>query len=165
MGDASDNIPGVEGIGEKMAKKLLAEYQTCQGVYENIDKIGGKLQEKLKKDEKSAKMSYILATIDTNVDIDCSLEECAFTLPFSKEVFSIFEKYEFSSLTRRKELFDTTESKPKAIAIETKPLSNLDELKGNIFAFYEFENKLFVATNEKINFEYQGNIEDFLLLT
>ena len=68
MGDASDNIPGVSGIGEKTAKTLLAEYGSLSGVYENIDKIGGKLREKLVDGKNSAYLSYTLATIDTDCD-------------------------------------------------------------------------------------------------
>lgn len=67
MGDASDNIPGVKGIGEKTAVKLLEEYKTLNGVYENIDSIQGKLQEKLIGDKDKAYMSYELATIKRNI--------------------------------------------------------------------------------------------------
>ena len=51
MGDASDNIQGVKGVGEKTALKLLHEYKTLDGIYENIDKITGKLKEKLETDK------------------------------------------------------------------------------------------------------------------
>ncbi len=67
MGDASDNIPGVKGIGEKTAVKLLEEYKTLNGVYDNIDLIQGKLQEKLINDKDNAYMSYKLATIKKNI--------------------------------------------------------------------------------------------------
>ena len=68
MGDASDNIPGVKGIGEKTAVKLLEEYKTLNGIYENIDSIQGKLQERLINDKDKAYMSYELATIKRNIE-------------------------------------------------------------------------------------------------
>lgn len=70
-GDTSDNIPGVPGIGEKTAVKLLDSYGTLDGVYEALDagKIEGKIAEKLTKGRESAKMSYFLAKIMTDVDV------------------------------------------------------------------------------------------------
>ena len=63
MGDPSDNIPGVKGIGEKTALKLLREYKNLDGIYKNIDDIKGKIKEKLETDKEKAYMSYDLATI------------------------------------------------------------------------------------------------------
>ncbi len=68
MGDASDNIPGVKGIGEKTALKLLEEYDTLDNIYKNIDSIKGKIQEKLIADKDNAYMSYELATIKREIE-------------------------------------------------------------------------------------------------
>lgn len=68
MGDASDNIPGVKGIGEKTALKLLEEYDTLDNIYKNIDSIKGKIQEKLIADKNNAYMSYELATIKREIE-------------------------------------------------------------------------------------------------
>ncbi len=79
MGDKSDNIPGVFGVGEKTALKLLTEYQTLDGIYENIDKISGqKLKEKLVNDKGIAFLSYKLATI-----------ACDMPLPFTPQEYTI----------------------------------------------------------------------------
>ena len=67
MGDSSDNIPGVSGIGEKTAIKLLSEYQTIDNLYDHIDELKGKVKEKLVSDKDNAYMSYKLATIDKNI--------------------------------------------------------------------------------------------------
>ena len=78
-GDKSDNIPGVFGVGEKTALKLLSEYQTLDGIYENIDKISGqKLKEKLANDKEMAFLSYKLATI-----------ACDMPLPFTPQEYTI----------------------------------------------------------------------------
>ena len=63
MGDTADNIPGVKGIGEKTALKLLSEYETVDNVYAHIDEIKGKLKEKLETDKEKAFLSKYLATI------------------------------------------------------------------------------------------------------
>ena len=98
-GDKSDNIKGVEGVGEKTAVKLLNDYDTCEGIYENIDSIKGKLQEKLIRDKDSCFLSKTLATIKTDVEIDHDLED--FRLKIDEEGRNaFFDKYEMYSLIR-----------------------------------------------------------------
>ena len=75
MGDASDNIPGVKGIGEKTAIKLLQDYGSLDGIYENIDVIKGALKDKLIEDKKNAYMSYDLATIVRDVPMEIKIED------------------------------------------------------------------------------------------
>jgi DNA polymerase-1 len=75
-GDPSDNIPGVKGVGDKTTTELLLEYETLDGIYENIDKIKETVRKKLELDKKNAYMSYELAQIKTDVPIDFKLEEC-----------------------------------------------------------------------------------------
>ena len=79
MGDSSDNIPGVKGIGEKTALKLLQDYGTIEGIYENIDSISGKTKEKLLEDKESAFMSKDIATIYKEVPLEYSLEDLKYT--------------------------------------------------------------------------------------
>jgi len=75
MGDQSDNIPGVPGVGEKTAIKLLQEYHSLENILENKDEIKGKLGEKIKEHEDLAKLSKSLVTIDIDADIDISLND------------------------------------------------------------------------------------------
>ena len=98
MGDASDNIPGVNGIGEKGAKNLLETYKTVDNLYQNIEEIKGKLKEKLELGKDSAFLSKTLATICVNCDIDTSLDTMRFTMPFPYAVKQKFIKLEFKSL-------------------------------------------------------------------
>jgi DNA polymerase-1 len=106
-GDTSDNIPGVAGIGEKGAMDLLQKYNTLGGIYENIDQITGKLKEKLIDGKDMAYISYQLATINKNVDIKFNLEDLTYTYPYNKKTFDIFKQYEFNSLLRRKDIFQS----------------------------------------------------------
>ena len=98
-GDKSDNIKGVEGVGDKTAIRLLNDFDTCEGIYENIDKVKGKLQEKLIQGRDSCFLSKTLATIKTDVNIDHDLDE--FKLNINEEARNaFFEKYEMYSLIR-----------------------------------------------------------------
>lgn len=99
MGDASDNIPGVAGVGEKTALKLLNEYGTLEGVYENIDCISGKkLKENLEQHRDEAFLSKRLATIDRNVPISVDIESAAADKFNSRHVRDMFKVFEFKSL-------------------------------------------------------------------
>lgn len=98
MGDKSDNIPGVAGVGEKSAMTLLAEYKDVDGIYANIDNIKGALQTKLMNGKENAYFSRMLATIDTQAPIDVSLSECLLKMPFSHTLREKFAELEFKSL-------------------------------------------------------------------
>lgn len=99
MGDKSDNIPGVFGIGEKSARTLLEQYGTLDGVYENIDAIkSASLRQKLSQYKDDAYLSYTLATINCNCDLDISLENCKVPQIYTREVKSLFAQFEFRSL-------------------------------------------------------------------
>lgn len=97
MGDASDNIPGVKGVGEKTALSLLNQYKTVHNVYEHIDEIKGKLKEKLVENKKSAELSLWLATIVRDADLPITLDDfkCSIDEQGQNE---FYKKYEMKSL-------------------------------------------------------------------
>ena len=99
-GDSSDNIPGVRGIGEKTALKLLQEYGSLEGIYENIDSIKGKTKEKLEVDRDNAFMSKEIATIYKDVPLNISFDDILYTGPKEVELADIFESLEFYSLLK-----------------------------------------------------------------
>ncbi len=101
MGDASDNIPGVKGVGEKTALKLLHEYKTLDGIYENIDNISGKLKEKLLNDKDNAYMSYDLATIVKNVPVEIDINDIKIKEPNMAELNHLYEELEFYSFLKK----------------------------------------------------------------
>ena len=101
MGDKSDNIPGIAGIGEKTAIKLLAEYKTVENVLDNIDNISGKkLKERLAEGKEDALLSKELATIYTEVPVENKLEDLTFSENRSKKK-ELFEKLEFVSFLKK----------------------------------------------------------------
>lgn len=79
MGDSSDNIAGVPGIGEKGAIKLIAEYGTLDNIYEHADEISGSVGKKLREGKESAYMSRFLAEIKLDVPLDCGLDDCKYS--------------------------------------------------------------------------------------
>ena len=123
MGDPSDNIPGVKGIGEKTALKLLTEYKTIDNIYQNIDNIKGALKNKLIDDKKSAYMSYEIATICKDVPMDISIKDIKYKGPGPK-LINIYKNLEFYSLLKNinEEVVEEKEE------IDYKVVENLSEI-------------------------------------
>ena len=102
MGDASDNIPGVPGVGEKTALKLIAQFGSLEGVLENIGGVRGpKLKELLAKYSQQACMSKRLGEIDRRVDVDVALEDLRFAWPSAERIQDAFIRLELRSIYRR----------------------------------------------------------------
>lgn len=107
MGDSSDNIPGVKGIGEKTALKFLQKYRTLDNLYENIEEIKGSVKEKLIVDKENAYISYKLATIFCDVPINIDLEDLKYTGD-KPELNELYEKLEFKSFLKNKSIKEDT---------------------------------------------------------
>ena len=101
MGDAADNIPGIPGVGEKTAAKLLKEYDTLEGVLANADKIKGAMGEKVRAGKESAIMSKKLATIITNVPVRFHEEDYKLSEKNIPALTEIFNLLEFKTLGKR----------------------------------------------------------------
>src|SRR5699024_525141 len=102
MGDSSDNIPGVPGIGIKTATKLLKQYKTLDNIYDNFDEIRGKkLKENLQKYKEDAFMSRDLATINQQTPITISLQDLDYEGYEYKNIYDLFTELEFRSLLDR----------------------------------------------------------------
>lgn len=106
MGDASDNIPGVKGIGEKTALKLLSEYESLDNLYHHLDHITGKIHDKLEEGKEDAYMSYDIATIYKDVPLDFSLEDLKYTGVKQQSFVDILQELEFHSLLKKYHLLD-----------------------------------------------------------
>lgn len=125
MGDASDNIPGVHGIGEKTAIKLLQEYGSLDNLYQNIALIKGSTHEKLEKDKDNAYMSYDLATIYKEVPIDTSLDSIK-KLPINEVEYSnILKELEFFSLLKKMNINESVNNDKNNDIIVIDDLSKL----------------------------------------
>lgn len=121
MGDSSDNIPGVKGVGEKTALKLLQDYKTLDGIYENIDSIKGKLKEKLENDKENAYKSYHLATIVKDVPLDINIDDTKYEGPNTDKLNQIYEELEFYSFLKK-------ETPKKIDKINFKIIKDINEI-------------------------------------
>lgn len=101
MGDAVDNIPGIPGVGEKTAKKLIAEFGSIENLYDNLDKVQGKIGEKIAASKDLAYMSKNLATIITDAPIDFDDSSLVMEEPNLEELTGLFEELEFRTLLSR----------------------------------------------------------------
>ncbi len=131
MGDKSDNIPGVAGIGEKSAYSLLDSYGDLDGIYAHIDEIKGATQKKLLDGKESAYFSRTLATIDLDAPIDVTLAECVLKMPFGKAVKDKFAELEFKSLLG-KDIFseeEQTDSPTQSTEAKEIPVAILDSVE------------------------------------
>lgn len=124
MGDASDNIPGVKGIGEKTALKLLQEYDSLENVYDNIDNIKGATKQKLIDGKESAFMSKDIATIYNEVPVTYSLEELKYDGPDVNGLREMYSDLEFYSFLK-----DFKEEEKKEEKLEYKIIENIEDLK------------------------------------
>lgn len=118
MGDSSDNIPGVPGVGAVTARKLVAQFGSVENMLAHTSEIKGKLREKIEQHEADARLSYELATIRRDAPLNCRLEDCVrreFDVPALKK---IFEKLEFKGLEKRLGIAAT----PAPAAAETQQL-------------------------------------------
>lgn len=160
-GDSSDNIPGVPGIGEKGALAMIEKYGNLDGIYANINDFTGKTKEKMENGKESAYLSQFLATINTDVPIDCKIEECAFEYPFNNSVRQYFIKNNFKSLIKREDIFTVDEnggnvSAENVAESENIEISTISELLGKIknareIAFILADN-IIVASDEKTQY-------------
>ncbi len=137
MGDASDHIPGVKGIGEKTAISLLSKYGTLDNLYANIDSVTGKTKEKLLADKDNAYMSYDLAIIYKEVPLDFTLEDCKYGIIDKSQLANILEELEFHSLLRKLDLEGSVEEKREEKE-ESRELviDDIEQFKSKDFAYY-----------------------------
>ncbi|MGB1319227.1 MAG: 5'-3' exonuclease H3TH domain-containing protein, partial [Flavobacteriales bacterium] len=100
-GDAVDNIPGIPGVGEKTAIKFIQEYGSMEGLYENTDKLKGKMKEKVEANKEQAMMSKMLATIILDVPIEFDEEDLIMEEPNKEALAEIFAELEFRTIARK----------------------------------------------------------------
>ena len=135
MGDASDHIPGVKGIGEKTAISLIAKYGSLDGVYEHLDEISPKTREKLESDKENAYMSYDIATIYRDVPLDFNLEDCKYNGYKPEEYKKELEELEFFSLLKKLDI-NTLNTDNKEIEEEKIVIEDISLLNSKNYAFY-----------------------------
>lgn len=166
MGDKSDNIPGVPGIGEKTAYELLARFETLDGVYENLEELKGAVKTKLADNKDMAYLSYKLATIDRSCPVDIDIKDCVAPKKYDGDVKRLFTEFEFNSLLG----LDIFESDEKTVQEEKNyPEKIACEGYGDIADCFERNSEFSVVLNESLleiyadEKEYSLKIADNLL--
>jgi len=147
MGDASDNIPGCPGVGEKTALKLIAEFGSIENLLEHTDQLKGALKTKVETNKEMITFSKFLATIKIDVPIELKMDELVREEPNEEELRKIFEELEFRTLTER--IFKTE-----------KKQVNVTPQQGDLFAVFtpdgQVEDKYSnLVSLEKLNYDYQ----------
>lgn len=154
MGDKSDNIPGVPGIGEKTGIKLIKEFSSVENLIENTEQLKGSVKKKIEENKEQAVFSKKLATIIRDVPIEVSLEELSFGEYDKNAVIEEFKKFGFNTLIKQVLSMDGGSEESaveEKIELNINHLDNVEEFKNEL----EKTNKLFIKTVKKL-----GNILD-----
>ncbi len=135
MGDASDNIPGVPGIGEKTATNLIVAYQSIENAYAHIDEIKpARAQNALREHYDMAQMSKMLATIKTDCELDFALEHAKLGNLYTKEAYQYMKRLEFKSILSRFSVGEQKEEQEESRSCrEVTELSEAEKLFAEIF--------------------------------
>lgn len=144
MGDSSDNIPGIPGVGEKTALKLLGEYGDLEGVLSHGDAIKGKLGEKVRGNAESARFSYWLGTIATDAPITAEIEDCTFAPTAMNGARTTLEKLGLRNILGRLPK-EEKKASPRTAAHKKVELSSLEELEA-LVAAHEDSDRLGLLT-------------------
>ena len=159
MGDTSDNIPGVKGIGEKTAFSLIKEYGSLDGVYQNTDKLKGAQKTKIEDGKEMAYLSYDLAKIDRFSPLDFDIENAALKEPDSDTLVNLLNELELKSIITRLDLKEPEIAVTEFEKIVVNTVSDFPKTD-TLYYISEFLDeelkKLSVFSNEKI-YEVQYN--------
>ena len=134
VGDSSDNVPGVKGVGEVGAGKLISKYGSVAEIYAHIDELTPKQREAFENAKDHIELSHTLVTIKTDISLDVTADDMEITGEYTPEAADLFEKYEFGSL--RKYLGNVRSSTPKeerrlsVIEADSKKVADLAAQKG-----------------------------------
>ena len=99
-GDASDNVPGVKGVGEVGAAKLISKYGSVESIYAHLDELSARQKAMFEEARDHIALSKALVTIKTDIPLECSAEDMAMDMEYSPSLADLFEKYEFNSLKK-----------------------------------------------------------------
>lgn len=166
VGDSSDNIPGVTGVGPKTASKLLEEHGSLDGVYQNIEQIKGALKERLKENKQMAYLSQKLVTIDLHLKLKHSIQDIPTPTQKPELVYELFDKFNFKTLkpqitkllqgpaptgsedTAGPDSVQTTYSFSSTLFNEAQLTQHIQS--GQTYWLFEFSEKIYVGTSQHL---------------
>lgn len=152
IGDSSDNLPGVSGVGPKTAQKLLEEYKTLENIFDNVENIKGKIKEKLITDKEVALQTKYLATLVRNIPLNLELEDLVVKKPKYEELRKFYERVEFTSFIKKMNEEDTTSDEDLESTTEEnvsfKGIININDTEKLKEIFVKQENKKIIVEVE-----------------
>ena len=164
MGDSSDNIPGVPGVGEKTALEIIREYGSIENLYKKIEKnednLKGKLREKIVENKDLAQLSKTLGTIDIHAPITDNLEELSLKEWNREEVYSIFKNLRFNRYIERFGLGEESKKEETTCSFEYEEIGQIDVLiesiknKKRLFYFLDDLKAIYVYNEKNNKVEY-----------
>ena len=161
-GDSADNVPGVQGVGPVGAAKLLAKYDTMEGIYANIDDLTPRQKDMFLAAADHIELSKQLVTIKTDIPLDITAEDMVYDTVYTPEVAAIFDKYEFNSLKKRVQAISVSGTLPpepkqlsEDISFNEVPASGI---KGGKVALNLQGDTLYAATDRLVA---KGSPEEF----
>ncbi len=172
MGDQSDNIPGVKGIGEKTAFSLLEEFRSIDNLYAHIDTVPNKYKNKLLQGRDDAYMSKTLATIKRDCDIEINQDECKLKFPFDSKAYAFFKEWNFTSILKNKDYFNFdikhTENKSKRVLMNNDIIKKIKDSDLKEFCYnlntleFAYKNDIYYLEKNYTLFDETVSIEDVL---
>lgn len=156
MGDKSDNIPGVPGIGKKTAAKLIQEFGTVDNVLNNMDKQKGKLRENLEKYSEQAKISKYLATIVRDIPLEFNPDDIVYCEPNYDKLIKLFRELEFYSFIDRFQLTVDIEVSEDEQTVNIENADTLQELVQKIITLKQVAVLADVETKDSTSYETNG---------
>lgn len=155
MGDKSDNIPGVPGIGEKTGIKLIKEFSSIENLIENTDQLKGSVKKKIEENKEQAVFSKKLATIIRDVPIEINLDKLSYGDYDRSKVIEEFKRFGFNTLIKQVMDMDGDGATEEDVALNVNHLDNIEEFKKEV----ENNKKLYIKTVSRV-----GNILDKKIL-
>ncbi len=157
MGDSSDNIVGVPGIGEKGAIKLITEYGSLDGVYANIDNITGATNKKLIEGKESAYMSRFLAEIKLDVPLGCLIDDCVYGGADIRKLREIYTRLGFRQFLEKLDSVAPEAAKEE----QFRPINELGEISDKTLYLHREDEKLFVCCENEL---FEGDASEVIRL-
>ena len=124
-GDASDNVPGVKGVGEVGAAKLISKYGSVESIYAHLDELSAKQKAMFEEARDHIALSKALVTIKTDIPLECSTEDMAMDMEYSPSLADLFEKYEFNSLRKHISHVAAAAEAPKGLEVAAAPAADV----------------------------------------
>lgn len=159
MGDSSDNIPGVPGVGEKTAKTLIKEYGNIENLYADTSALKGKLKEKIDGGKDLAYLSKTLATINTDCGVDTDVSKMTVKLPFSEEFHKRLIELELKTIARREEFFTSSVNGSSTEKKEEKKRVTVKKLSKEIFSNPDLNKTYAIYISDEIASVFDGETE------